>query len=144
MGTLLAADDVAGEGVRKDVQVGVTFGETPIAHYGNTLNRLVNVSSSGGRLVEFGGVSEDVTLCLTSRSCGECRSRCWWRASPPVSYDEKVRLIEETFKLVRLCAALRAGMEWLRACCSPGVGRRHGRLGGEAMPALGPSRSHPR
>lgn len=40
----------------------------------------------------------------------------------------------------RPSAALRADMDWHKACCSPGVGvkARQGCLGGEAVPALIP------
>jgi transposase len=83
--------------------------------------------------VRFGGLLEDLTLSLALRSC---RSRFWvgrW------SYDEKVRLIEETMQVGEtVCdVARRHGLAqsllftWRRQA-------RQGCLGSEAVPTLIP------
>jgi transposase len=92
--------------------------------------------------VRFGVLLEDLTLSLALRSCGECRSRFWvgrW------SYDEKVRLIEETMQVGEtVCdVARRHGLAqsllftWRRQA-------RQGCLGSEAVPTLFLSRLLPR
>ncbi|TWB47271.1 hypothetical protein FBZ94_12025 [Bradyrhizobium sacchari] len=55
------------------------------------------------------------------------------------SYDEKVRLVEETLQTGETVCGVASATRWLTACCSPGVYKRaRGRLGGDSVPALVP------